>query len=370
MSDLQETMMDAVLAEAMRHDFGSFTEADAARAIAADALQPADFAALLSPAAEGLLEQMAQRATERTVQHFGNTVCLFTPLYIANYCVNACTYCGFNCKNQIHRAKLTMEEIEREYEAIAETGLRDILLLTGESRVHSDVAYIGEAVALAKQYFATIGIEVYPLEVEEYAFLHEMGADFVSVYQETYDRKRYAEVHPSGPKRDFRYRFEAQERALLGGMRGVGVGALLGLGDCRRDALAAGLHAAALQRAYPHAEVSFSVPRLRPYVNHAERDAGGVGERQLLQIMLAYRLFLPYAGITISTRERAGFRDHVVGMCATRISAGVKTSVGGHEEEEKGDAQFEISDPRSVDEVLDMLAARGLQPVFRDYIRV
>ena len=177
-------------------------------------------------------------------------------------------------------------------------------------------------------------------------------------------------MHLSGPKRNFAYRFTAQERALKGGMRGVAFGALLGLDDFRKDAFAVGLHAYYIQQKYPQAEIAFSVPRLRPYINHAENNPRDVHEPQLLQVMLAYRLFLPFAGITISTRENQKFRDNVVGMIATKISAGVKVGVGGHEEEQKGDEQFEISDPRSVEEIQKMLKQRGLQPVYTDYIRV
>lgn len=363
-------LLDAVMDRYDRYNFDAFTARDVAEALESESLGEEQYAALLSPAAAPFLEQMARKAQHLTTRQFGNSVGLYTPLYIANYCVNHCVYCGFNCQNHINRGKLTFEEIDHELAAIAKTGLREILLLTGESRYHSDVEYIGKAVEIAKQYFTTIGIEVYPMEVEEYAHLQRCGADFVSVYQETYDREKYAQVHLSGPKRDFAYRFNAQERALMGGMRGVGVGALLGLGNFRKDAFAAGLHASYLQKKYPKAEVSFSVPRLRPYKNNAENSSNDVHEPQLLQVMLAYRLLLPFAGINISTRERAGFRDHVVGLAATKISAGVKTGVGGHEEEEKGDAQFQISDPRSVTEIEQMLVARGMQPVYRDYIRM
>jgi 2-iminoacetate synthase len=254
-------------------------------------------------------------------------------------------------------------------DAIAATGLDEILLLTGESRVKSGVAYIGEAVKLAARYFSTVGIEVYPLNTDEYAYLHECGADFVSVYQETYNPRLYEKVHPAGPKRCYPYRLAAQERALRGGMRGVSFGALLGLGDFRRDAFSAGLHAYWLQKKYPHAEISFSVPRIRAFKNHGEGFFHKVGERQLLQVMLAYRLFMPFAGITISTRERAGFRDHVAGLCATKISAGVSVGVGGHESVQKGDEQFEIADSRNVVQVHRMICNRGLQPIYTDYIR-
>ena len=205
---------------------------------------------------------------------------------------------------------------------------------------------------------------------DEYRKLREAGADYVTVFQETYNPEKYGKLHLGGHKRVFPYRVNAQERALMGGMRGVAFAALLGLDDFRKDALATGLHAYHIQRRYPHAEISFSCPRLRPIINDATVNPHDVHETQLLQVILAYRLFLPCASITISTRERAGFRDHIIGMAATKISAGVKVGVGGHEEQAKGDEQFEISDPRSVDEVRNMIRARGLQPVFTDYVYV
>ena len=365
---MTQTIMEQVLAHYEQVDFDRITANDVQRALAKEVLQAEDFAALLSPAAEPFLEQMAQRAKATTQRQFGNSIALYTPLYLANYCVNHCSYCGFHCKNDIQRAKLTEDEIEHEMKVIAQTGLREILLLTGESRYHSDVEYIGQGVKLAKKYFTTVGIEVYPMEAQEYAYLQQCGADFVSIYQETYDQQRYDEVHISGPKKVYHYRFEGPERALQGGMRGVGIGALLGLGDFRKDAFATGMHGWYLLQKYPHGELSLSVPRLRPYVNEGQPKANDVGERQLLQVMLAYRIFLPYASMSISTRERAWFRDHVVGLCATRISAGVKTGVGGHDEESKGDEQFAISDERSVAQIEQMLHQRNMQPVYSDYI--
>lgn len=370
MEAVDSDVMERVLAMTDRYDYSRYTAAHVRRALDRDSLSIEDFAALLSPAAFSFLEQLAQKAQRETRKHFGTSVSLFTPLYLANYCENNCVYCGFNCKNKIHRGKLSLEEIDLELQSIAETGLEDILLLTGESRSMSDVEYIGEAVKLAAKLFALVGIEIYPLNTDEYEYLHECGADYVCVYQETYNPVKYEQLHLSGPKRIYPYRFNAQERALKGGMRGVAFGALLGLDDFRKDAFATGLHACFIQQKYPHAEISFSPPRLRPFINNEENNPHDVHEPQLLQVMLAYRLFMPYAGITISTRERAGFRDHVVGMCATKISAGVKVSVGGHSEESKGDEQFEISDPRSVDQVHAMLEERGLQPVYVDYVRV
>ncbi len=371
MKDISDcSLLEEVMSLYDKYDFEAFSVRDVENALGKERIDFYDYAALLSTAATPYIEQMAQKAQTETRRQFGNTITLFTPLYIANYCENECVYCGFNCKNKIHRARLTMNEIEKEYAAIAETGLQDILILTGESRNMSDVAYIGDAIELAKKYFSTISIEIYPVDLDEYKYLHQKGADFVCVYQETYNRKKYDEVHVRGPKKVFSYRFNAQERAILAGMRGVSFGALLGLDDFRRDAFAAGVHAFLIQKRYPHAEVSFSVPRLRPYINNSENNPRDVHETQLLQVMTAYRLLLPYAGITISTRERAGFRDNVVGMCATKISAGVSVGVGGHSEVEKGDEQFDISDPRSVDDVKAMLHSRGLQPIFTDYIRL
>lgn len=370
MEAIDSDVMDKVLAAVENYDYTRYTAADVRSALNKDTLSPEDFAALLSPAAFPFLEEMAHKAQHETRKHFGNSVCMFTPLYIANYCENECVYCGFNCKNKIHRARLTYEEIDQELAAIAKTGLKEILILTGESRHMSDVEYIGEALKLARKYFSTIGIEIYPLNSDEYHYLHECGADFVSVYQETYNPVKYEQMHISGPKRVYPYRLNAQERALMGGMRGVAFGALLGLDDFRKDAFASGMHAYFIQQKYPHAEISFSTPRLRPYVNNAENNPNDVHEPQLLQVMMAYRLFMPFAGITISTRERAGFRDNVIGLAATKISAGVSVGVGGHEKDAKGDEQFEISDPRSVTEVHQSILNHGLQPVYTDYLWV
>lgn len=370
MEKIDSQIMDQVLSAINTYNENAYAKEDVLRTLAKEQMDTEDFKILLSTAAQECLEEMAVRAMHETKRYFGNSVAMFTPLYLANYCENHCVYCGFNCHNKIHRGKLNPEEIEAEFQAISATGLREILLLTGESRSMSDVEYIGKGIQIARKYFDTIGIEIYPLNSDEYRHLKNCGADFVSVYQETYQTDIYEKMHKSGPKRSFPYRFNSQERALIGGMRGVAFGALLGLGNFRKDAYAAGLHAYYIQKKYPHAEISFSTPRLRPYKNHEEAGPNDVHEKALLQVMLAFRIFLPFAGITISTRERAGFRDHVIGMCATKISAGVKTGVGGHEEEAKGDEQFEISDPRSVESVHEAILGAGLQPVYRDYIRV
>jgi 2-iminoacetate synthase len=365
--------------EAMNsYDYTQYTKQDVLRALHHDTCSIEDFKALLSPAAEPYLEQMAQKARLETSKHFGNTVYLFTPLYIANYCENYCVYCGFNCYNHIHRMKLNREQIENEMEVIANSGMEEILILTGESRGQSDVHYIGEACKLAKKYFRMVGLEIYPVNTDEYKYLHECGADYVTVFQETYDSDKYETLHLLGHKRVWPYRFDAQERALRGGMRGVAFSALLGLSDFRKDALATALHVYYLQRKYPHAEMSLSCPRLRPIINNDKINPLDVGEKQLCQVLCAYRIFLPFAGITVSSRESAEFRNGIVKIAATKVSAGVSTGIGDHEtkytgknnNEAKGDEQFEINDNRSFKKMYEDMSGEGLQPVLNDYIDV
>ena len=371
MEAIDSDIMDRVIAEMNSYDADIYTAKDVKEALAAETCSVDNFKALLSPAALPFLEEIAQKAQKETRKHFGNSVAIFTPLYIANYCENYCVYCGFNCHNKIKRAQLNAEEIEKEMQAIAETGLEEVLILTGESPNKSSVEYIGEACKIAKKYFKLVGLEVYPMDSKDYAYLHECGADFVTVFQETYNSDKYKTLHLGGRKRIFPYRLNAQERAIMGGMRGVGFAALLGLDDFRKDALATGMHAYLLQKKYPHAEIAFSCPRLRPIINNDKINPKDVHEPQLLQIICAYRIFMPFASITISTRECERFRDNIIQIAATKISAGVNVGIGGHsQEEEKGDEQFEISDGRSVDEIYQMIEDNGMQPVMTDYIYV
>ena len=377
MDVIESDIQSKVLSEMESYDYSKYTAKDVRRALTSDKCTIEDFKALLSPAAEPFLEQMAQRAQKETSKHFGNTVYLFTPLYIANYCENYCVYCGFNCYNRIKRLKLSMEQIEHEMQIIAESGMEEILILTGESPAKSDVEYIGEACKIARKYFKMVGIEIYPVNVKDYEYLHECGVDYVTVFQETYDTDKYETLHLMGNKRVWPYRFDAQERALMGGMRGVACAALLGLSDFRKDALASGLHVYYLQRKYPHAEMSLSCPRLRPIINNETINPLDVGERQLCQILCAYRIFLPYCGITVSSRETAEFRNGIAKIAATKVSAGVSTGIGDHEEkytgesaEESGDEQFEITDGRSLKDMYVDMSDEGLQPVFNDYIYV
>ena len=378
MERIQSDVCANVMEQMNSYDYNKYTAKDVKAALEHETCTVEDFKALLSPAAEPFLEEMAQRARLETSKHFGNTVYLFTPLYIANYCENYCVYCGFNCYNHIQRMKLTMEQIEHEMKVIADSGMEEILILTGESRAQSDVDYIGEACKLARKYFRMVGLEIYPVNVDEYRYLHECGADYVTVFQETYDTDKYETLHLLGHKRVWPYRFDAQERALMGGMRGVAFSALLGLSDFRKDALASALHVYYLQRKYPYAEMSLSCPRLRPIINNDKINPLDVHEKQLCQILCAYRIFQPFVGITVSSRESAAFRNGIVKIAATKVSAGVSTGIGDHEskytgkeqEGEQGDEQFEINDNRSLDKMYQDIAGEGLQPVLNDYVYV
>ena len=378
MEIIESDVCASVMAQMNSYDYSKYTADDVKSALEHNTCTIEDFKALLSPAAEPFLEQMAERARLETSKHFGNTVYLFTPLYIANYCENYCVYCGFNCYNHIKRMKLSMEQIEKEMKVIADSGMEEILILTGESRGKSNVEYIGEACKLARKYFRMVGLEIYPVNTDEYRYLHECGADYVTVFQETYDTDKYEKLHLLGHKRVWPYRFDAQERALRGGMRGVAFSALLGLSDFRKDALASALHVYYLQRKYPHAEMSLSCPRLRPIINNDKINPLDVHEKQLCQVLCAYRIFLPYVGITVSSRESAEFRNGIVKIAATKVSAGVSTGIGDHEskytgkeaEAVQGDEQFEIDDNRSLDKMYKDITEEGLQPVLNDYLYV
>ena len=378
MEHIKSDICQKVMTEMDGYDYSKYTEKDVLAALEHETCSVEDLKALLSPAAEPFLEKIAQRAQLETRKRFGNTVYLFTPLYIANYCNNYCVYCGFNCYNNIKRMKLDREQIEHEMKIIADSGMEEILILTGESRTQSDVEYIGEACKTASKYFRSVGLEIYPVNTDEYKYLHECGADYVTVFQETYDADKYETLHLLGHKRVWPYRFDAQERALMGGMRGVAFSALLGLSDFRKDALATALHAYYLQRKYPHAEISLSCPRLRPIINNNKINPLDVHEKQLCQIICAYRIFLPFAGITVSSRESSEFRDGIVKIAATKVSAGVSTGVGDHQSKytgeddgaEGGDEQFEINDNRSLDKMYQDISDEGLQPVLNDYIYV
>lgn len=370
MEQLDSDMLECVLEQVARYDERSFSADDVKRALQATSLKIEHLQALLSPAAEEFIEELAIKSASIKRKYFGSNIALFTPLYLSNHCSSKCVYCGFQKGNPIARAKLSEREIHQEMQAIAQSGLQEVLMLTGEGREYASVEYIARACAIAKEYFKVIGVEVYPMNTDEYALLHESGCEYVTIFQETYDPICYARIHTAGEKCVFPYRFYAQERALRAGFRGVGFGALLGIGDFRKDALATALHAHFLQARYPHAEIALSIPRLRPIINNRKISPKDVGEKRLLQVLCAYRLFLPYSSITISSRERKGLRDEFIKLGASKMSAGVSVGIGGKSFEQKGDEQFDIADSRGVGEIMTMLKQSALQPVLSDSIYV
>lgn len=340
------------------------------RALSRDRLNELDFLTLLSPAAAGWLEPMAVRARQLTVQHFGRTIQLFIPLYISNYCSNRCVYCGFNHTHAIARSKLSLAQIEEEARAIAATGMQHLLLLTGEARDITPPDYLEAAVRLLKSYFASVSIEIFPMDEEEYLRLKRAGVDGLTMYQEVYDPVVYGQVHLAGRKTDYHYRLEAPERSARAGFRAVNIGALIGLGEIRREVFFTGLHARYLDDHYLDTEIGLSLPRLNP-AEGGYQPPHPADDRTFVQFLLALRLFQPRAPLTVSTRERARFRDHLVPLGVTRLSAGSCTGVGGYAAPgQRSVPQFEISDERSVAQVARAIAAQGYQPVYKDWDRI
>ncbi len=329
-------------------------------------LRPEDFLLLLTPTATPYLESMARRAQEETLRNFGRAIHLFTPLYLSDHCTNQCRYCGFNARNKQARRHLSLEEAEAEARAIASTGLGHILLLTGDARKIASPQYIASVAQRIKPFFASVGIEVYAMSEEEYRMLSAHGVDSMTMFQETYNPTLYEWLHPAGPKRDYLYRLNAPGRAVLGGMYSVVVGALLGLDTLEHDGFCTGLHAEWLQKHHAGVEVSISVPRMCPH--EGSFDVPHVlDDRHFVQYITALRCFLPRAGITVSSRENAFMRDHLVGIGVTRVSAGVSTAVGGRATTGNDTGQFEISDHRSTEEMIAALATSGYQAVCKDW---
>jgi len=326
-----------------------------------------DYLTLLSPAASTpeILELTAQRAQEVTRSRHGGVILLFTPLYVSNICDNRCPYCSFAHQNKIKRRHLSLDEVRIEAARISATGLRHILMLTGESRRAAPPEYIRDCVSVLREYFSSISIEVYPLDENEYAELTAAGADGLTMYQEAYDRSIYESLHVGGPKADYEYRLLAPERGCAAGMRSVTVGALLGLANPLRETFFTGLHARYIAEKYPSVEVGASFPRLRPQAGEFEPKFN-VDDKTFVRYMTAFRLFMPSAGITVSTRESAPFRDAILPLGPTKMSAGVSTAVG-QSTGKTSDAQFEIADGRSVDEMKKNLISKGFQPILVDW---
>lgn len=345
--------------------FRSVTRQKIEAILAKEKLSDLDFLALLSDAARSHLEPMAQKAYGITRRHFGRAITLFTPLYISNLCENVCPYCSFARQHAIARKHLTFEEIGEESRRIAESGIRHILVLTGEARRKAHIGYLTESIRVIRQVFSSVGIEIYPLTEEEYRDCIQEGVDGLTIYQEIYDEAAYGKLHRGGPKEDYHFRLEAPDRAARQGVRSITVGALMGLGDARLEAFFTGLHARYLQETFPGVEISLSFPRIRPLAGDFVPPFP-VSDARFVQTIVAARIFLENVGITLSTRESEEFRARVLPLGVTKMSAGVSTAVGAHSSG-PSTAQFEIADKRTVRDIKTDLLAKGFQPVMQDW---
>ena len=345
--------------------FSSVKKNDVKKIINKSVLNELDFLSLLSPVAQNFMEDMAKKSNQLTKQHFGNVIFLFTPIYISNFCVNNCLYCGFNHNNKITRTHLEKKEIETEAKKIARTGLKHILFLTGEAPNLADIDYLKNAVLILKKYFTSIGIETYALTSQEYEALIKKGLDLLTIYQETYNEKLYAFLHKKGPKKNYKFRLDAPQRALEKNIRAVNVGALLGLDDFRKDFFFSALHAKYLQDKFLDAEISVSLLRIRPHEG-VFQPKYTVSDKNFVQLMTAFRIFMPRCGITISTRESKQFRNNILKLGVTKMSADSVTSVGGRSGK-KSTNQFDISDKRNVIEIAKDLKKLGHQVIYKDW---
>lgn len=361
--------------ELIRHDWQAATDSisgkttdDVERALVAERLDLEDFKALISPAAAPFLEKMAQRSMQLTQKRFGKTIQLYLPLYLSNYCTNGCVYCGFNCKTAMARKKLTMEEIREEVAAIKKLGYSHILLVSGEAPGVADANYFLDVLQEIGRDFSQLAIEVQPLAQQEYEKLIAAGLNFVCIYQETYNRRNYGDYHPFGSKADFRYRLETPDRLGRAGIHKIGLACLLGLEDWRTDSYFTAMHMHYLEKTYWRTRYSISLPRLQPHAGGYQAQHP-ISDRQLVQLICAYRLFAPEVEISISTREGRKFRDNVVRLGATSFSAGSSTEPGGYARQNGELEQFAVDDNRSPAEVAEMLRSQGYEPVWKDWDR-
>ena len=353
----------------LKHRLDACTAADVERALTRERLEEGDMLALFSHAALPHLERIAQRGAALTERRFGKVMQLYAPLYLSNYCVNRCVYCGFARTLEVERVRLTPAQALAEAEILYHEGFRHILLVSGESRRHVPLDYLAEIATALHGKFASVSVEIFPLRAEEYARLAECGVDGLTIFQETYDPELYKSYHPAGPKRDYQNRLEAIERGGAAGMRSLGLGTLLGLNDWRVEATVLALHARYLMKKFWQARVSINFPRIREAAAHF-RPPFPVGDRDLVQMICAMRLILPDAELVLSTREPAALRDRLVRLGITRVSAGSRTNPGGysHPDSTQGE-QFAVSDPRAPEDVVRMLHGHGFEPVWKDFDR-
>lgn len=326
-----------------------------------------DFACLLSPEiSDDQLERLAGRAQRITRQRFGRIILLYAPIYLSNECHNGCRYCGFNAENHLQRKTLTLPEIEREAQILRQQGFRHMLILTGEAPEVAGIEYLEEAIKIIKYHCGSVSIEVFPMDTDGYERMVNAGVDGLALYQETYDQQLYRELHPYGPKSDYSYRLLAPERAGEAGLRRIGIGSLLGLGDSLSDVFYSGLHALFLARKYWKTHVSISFPRIRP-AEGAFQPQSIVSDRQLTQFICAMRILLPDAGLVLSTREEADLRDNLLSLGITQMSAGSCTAPGGYGEKIHDNQQFEVSDQRTPAEIETLLKSKNYEAVWKDW---
>lgn len=344
----------------------SKTAADVERALSKPRRDLEDFKALVSPAAESYLEQMAQQSFALTRQRFGNTMSLYIPLYLSNLCANACTYCGFSMENRIKRRTLNQQEIDAEITAIKQMKFDSVLLVTGEHETKVGMNYFRTVLPQIKQHFNYLAMEVQPLKQDEYAELKSLGLDAVMVYQETYHPSTYAQHHLRGNKMDFEFRLETPDRLAKAGIDKIGIGALIGLEDWRTDCFFTAAHLEYLERTYWQTRYSISFPRLRPCAG-ALQPKSVMSDKQLVQLICAYRLLNPEVELSLSTRESPEFRDNVLPLGITSMSAASKTQPGGYANDADELEQFQISDQRSASCVEFMIRSNGFDPVWRDW---
>ncbi|MFY0252945.1 2-iminoacetate synthase ThiH [Chitinophaga sp. 30R24] len=325
-----------------------------------------DFAALISPAAIPYLGEMANISHQLTRQRFGNTMQLYIPLYLSNECQNICTYCGFSLDNKIKRKTLGAAEILMETAAIKEMGFEHVLLVTGEAHQEVGTPYFKKILPLLRPHFANISMEVQPMDEQDYRELIDLGLHAVLVYQETYCREDYRKHHPKGRKSNFDYRLETPDRLGRAGIHKIGLGVLIGLEDWRTDSFFTAMHLAYLEKQYWQTKYSISFPRLRPFSGGLAPKVA-MNDRELVQLICAYRLFNQEVELSISTREEEIFRDNVIHLGITTMSAGSRTNPGGYTVDPQSLEQFEISDDRSADTIAQMLRNKGYEPVWKDW---
>ncbi|AIG29349.1 thiamine biosynthesis protein ThiH [Flavobacterium psychrophilum] len=342
------------------------TATEVERALSKNKRNLNDFLVLISPAAQPYLEQMAQLSSELTQKRFGKTIQMYAPLYLSNECQNICTYCGFSLNNKIKRKTLTESEITLEVEALKKAGFDHVLLVTGEANYTVNINYFLKSVAQIKKDFSTISVEVQPLSVEEYKQLHEAGVYSVLVYQETYHRDVYKTYHTKGKKSNFDFRLETPDRVGMAGMHKIGLGVLLGLEDWRTDSFFNALHIDYLQKNYWQTKYTVSFPRLRP-AEGVIKPNFIMSDKDLAQLICAYRLWNEDLEISLSTRENEKFRNNIIPLGITSMSAGSKTNPGGYVVDQQSLEQFEISDERSAQEIAKLISSQGYEPVWKDW---